>query len=131
MFKKTLVVAAFTAPFLLAPVFAQQPQVQRKVMLPPADLAAPGYQSAMVLVEIPAGSREGRHTHPGEVFGYVLEGSLTLDHEGKPTANYKAGDVFHIDAGKIHEGINNGGSPVKAIATFVVEKGKPLASPAP
>jgi quercetin dioxygenase-like cupin family protein len=131
MFKKTLVVAAFAMPFLLAPVLAQQPTVQRKVMMAPADLVAPGYQSAMVLVEIPAGGREGRHTHPGEVFGYIIEGSLALDHEGKPTSNYKAGEVFHIEAGKVHEGINNGSSPVKIMATFVVEKGKPLASPAP
>jgi quercetin dioxygenase-like cupin family protein len=131
MFKKTLVVAAFAVPFLLAPVLAQQPTVQRKVMMAPADLAAPGYQSAMVLVEIPAGGREGRHTHPGEIFGYVLEGSLTLDNEGKPTTTYKSGDVFHVESGKVHEGINNGGSPAKAIVTFVVEKGKPLASPAP
>jgi quercetin dioxygenase-like cupin family protein len=44
---------------------------------------------------------------------------------------YKAGDSFFIEAGKIHEGINKGTSPVKAVATFVVEKGKPVTSPAP
>jgi quercetin dioxygenase-like cupin family protein len=95
------------------------------------DLPIAGYQLVMAAVEIPAGGREGRHTHPGAVVGYVQEGVITLDYEGKPTMTYKAGDSFFIEAGKIHEGINNGGSPVKLVATFVVEKGKPLTSPAP
>ncbi len=112
------------------PVIAQQPAVQRKVLLT-QDLPIPGYQAVNASVEIPAGGREGRHTHPGSVVVYVAEGTVTLDHEGRPAATYKAGDVFYIEAGKVHEGINNSNAPVKAIATFVVEKGKPLASPAP
>jgi quercetin dioxygenase-like cupin family protein len=85
----------------------------------------------MATVELPAGAREGRHTHPGATLVYVLEGVLTVDQEGKPTTTYKAGDSIYIEAGKIHEGINNGTSPVKVVGAFVVEKGKPLASPAP
>jgi quercetin dioxygenase-like cupin family protein len=56
---------------------------------------------------------------------------LTFDYEGKPTTTYKAGDSFYIEAGKIHEGINKETSPVKAIATFVIEKGKPLTTQVP
>jgi quercetin dioxygenase-like cupin family protein len=112
------------------PATAQQPAVQRKVLLT-QDLPISGYQTVMAAVEIPAGGREGRHTHPGAVVGYVQEGVLTLDHEGKPTATYKAGDAFYIEAGKVHEGINKEGSPVKIVATFVVEKGKPLTTAAP
>ena len=112
------------------PATAQQPTVQRKVLLT-QDLSIPGYQTVMVAVEIPAGGREGRHTHPGAVVGYVQEGVLTLDYEGKPTATYKAGDAFYIEAGKVHEGINQEGSPVKIVAAFVVEKGKPLTTAAP
>jgi quercetin dioxygenase-like cupin family protein len=121
----------FSALSLLAlnPAIAQQPTIQRKVLLT-QDLPIPGYQAVMAAVEIPAGGREGRHTHPGALVVYVQEGVLTLDQEGKPTMTYKAGDSIYVEAGKIHEGINNGTSPVKAIATFVVEKGKPLASPA-
>jgi quercetin dioxygenase-like cupin family protein len=111
------------------PATAQQPNVQRKVLLT-QDLPIPGYQTVMAAVEIPAGGREGRHTHAGAVVGYVQDGVLTLDYEGKPTATYKAGDAFYIEAGKIHEGINKGGSPVKIVATFVVEKGKPLTTAA-
>ena len=62
---------------------------------------------------------------------HVQEGVPTLDYEGKPTMTYKAGDSFFIEAGKIHEGINKETSPVKIVATFVVEKGKPLTTQAP
>jgi quercetin dioxygenase-like cupin family protein len=85
----------------------------------------------MGVTEIPPGGREGRHTHPGALVAYIQEGELTLTMEGNPTMTYKAGDSFFIEAGKIHEGINNGASPVKALAIFVVEKGKPVTSPAP
>jgi len=114
---------------IIVPVISQQPTIQRKVLLT-QDLPIPGYQAVMAAVEIPAGGREGRHTHPGAVVVYIQEGIITFDHEGKPTMTYKAGDSFYIEPGKIHEGINNGTSPVKAVATFVVEKGKPLTSPA-
>jgi len=114
---------------IIVPVISQQPTIQRKVLLT-QDLPIPGYQAVMAAVEIPAGGREGRHTHPGAVVVYIQEGTITFDHEGKPTMTYKAGDSFYIEPGKIHEGINNGTSPVKAVATFVVEKGKPLTSPA-
>jgi quercetin dioxygenase-like cupin family protein len=120
-------VAALSMAMMTVSSPAQQPTVQRKVLLT-QDLAIPGYQTVIASVEIPVGGREGRHTHPGAVVGYVLEGLLTLDSEGKPTMTYKAGDAFYVEAGKIHEGINSGSSPVKAIATFVVEKGKPLTS---
>jgi len=108
-----------------APASAQQPTIQRKVLLT-QDLPIAGYQIVMAAVEIPAGGREGRHTHPGALVVYIQEGALTFDYEGKPTTTYKAGDSFYVEAGKIHEGINKGTSPVKAIAAFVVEKGKPL-----
>jgi quercetin dioxygenase-like cupin family protein len=114
---------------IIVPAIAQQPTIQRKVLLT-QDLPIPGYQAVMAAVEIPAGGREGRHTHPGAVVVYIQEGTITFDHESKPTMTYKAGDSFYIEPGKIHEGINNGTSPVKAVATFVVEKGKPLTSPA-
>ena len=121
-----LVVAAF---FSWGPVAssatAQQPTVTRKVLLQ-QDLAIPGYVAALVAVEIPVGGREGKHTHSGTLVAYVQEGAVTLDYEGKPTVTYKAGDTFYVEQGKIHEGINNGKAPVKVLATFVVEKGKPI-----
>ena len=109
---------------------AQQPTVTRKVLLQ-QDLPIPGFTAALVAVEIPVGGREGRHTHPGTVMVYVQEGALTLDYEGKPTATYKAGQTFSVEPGKTHEGINKGSTPVRAIASFIVEKGKPLTTQAP
>jgi quercetin dioxygenase-like cupin family protein len=116
--------------WMVLPVIAQQPTVQRKVLLT-QDLPIPGYQAVMAAVEIPVGGREGRHMHPGAVLVFVQEGSISVDHEGRANTSYKAGDSIYIEAGKIHEGINVGTVPAKLIATFVVEKGKPLTTPAP
>jgi quercetin dioxygenase-like cupin family protein len=90
------------------------------------DLRAQGQEGVMVVVDIPVGAREGRHTHPAEVFVYVLEGTLRLDIEGKPSTDYKPGQSFFVEAGKVHEGSNGGNTPVKAVAVFVTDKGKPL-----
>jgi quercetin dioxygenase-like cupin family protein len=107
--------------------FAQQPAVERKVLLQ-QDVSVPGYQNVMVAVTIPAGGREGRHTHPGTAVVHVLEGALTLDHDGRPSTTYTAGETLWVEAGTVHEGMNKGTMPVKAIASFVIEKGKPLTS---
>jgi quercetin dioxygenase-like cupin family protein len=108
----------------------QQSAIQRKVLLQ-QDLNFPNLQMVTTLVEIPVGVSEVRHTHPGVLGIYVLEGTLTLVHEGRPTTTYKAGESAHIDAGKIHQGINAGSATVKLVATVVAEKGKPLNTPVP
>jgi quercetin dioxygenase-like cupin family protein len=107
-----------------------QSTIQRKILLQ-QDLNFPNLQMVTTLVEIPVGVREVRHTHPGVLGLYVLDGTMTLVHEGRPDTTYKAGDSMHVDAGKIHLGINAGNVPVKLIATLVAEKGKPLNTPAP
>jgi quercetin dioxygenase-like cupin family protein len=94
------------------------------------DLQAPGMEGVMARVTIPPGATEGRHTHPGEVFAYVMQGTLTLAVEGKPTATLKAGDSFYIAPGVVHEGSNRGKEPVTLVGMFVVEKGKPMTTPA-
>src|SRR4051812_461199 len=106
--------------------FAQAgPQVKRTVLLR-HDAPAPGFEAVLVRVELPAGGREGRHTHPGLLMIHVEEGTLTLENEGKPSTDYKPGDSVVVEAGKIHEGINKGNTPVTAIATFVIPKGATL-----
>lgn len=108
----------------------QGPEIKR-TPLQKHDLKAPGHEGVMALVELPPGAREGRHSHPSaDLLAYVVEGTLTLDVEGKPTATYKAGDSAFIEAGKVHEGINNSKAPVKLIGVFVAEKGKPMTAPA-
>ncbi len=83
----------------------------------------------MAIVELPAGSAEGKHTHLAEVYAFVQEGTISLEIEGKPTVTLKAGDVFHIPPGKVHEAKNNGSVTAKLAAVFVAEKGKPLTTP--
>ena len=112
------------------PVFsAAAPTVVRKVLM--QQDVPNGAQLAVVSVEIPVGGREGRHTHTGPLIVYVQEGALTLDYEGKPTVTYKVGETFFVEAGKIHEGINNGTVPIKALASFVTPKGAPLTTQVP
>jgi quercetin dioxygenase-like cupin family protein len=60
------------------------------------------------------------------VFAFVLEGTILLENEGNPTATLKAGDVFHVAPGKVHQATNNGSVTAKLAAVFVAEKGKAL-----
>jgi quercetin dioxygenase-like cupin family protein len=106
----------------------QQPAIQRKPLLQ-RDSTIPGYDLAMTIVEIPAGVSEVRHTHPGPLAVYVAEGELILEHEGRPSTTYKAGESVLVEAGKIHQGINRGTVTVKLITTLVAEKGKPANTP--
>jgi quercetin dioxygenase-like cupin family protein len=106
------------------------PSVKRTVLLK-QDMTIAGKEAVMALVELPPGAKEGRHTHPAEVYGYVLEGTITLEVEGQPAKDFKAGDVFTIAPGKIHEGSNKGSTPARVSAVFVAEKGKPLTTQVP
>ena len=103
--------------------------IARKVLL--KQEGPPGYQTVLTSVEIPVGVSEIRHTHPGMLVVYVIEGTLALESEGRPRTTYKSGDSFCVEAGKVHQGINTGTVPVKIAATLVAEKGKPLSAPAP
>jgi quercetin dioxygenase-like cupin family protein len=121
------VVAVGIAAAFIAVSSASQAQIgiEREILLK-QDLAIPGYETVLVAVTIAVGGREGRHTHPGTLVGRLLEGELTIDLQGKPTRVLKAGDSILIEPGQVHEGINTGSVPVKALVTFIVEKGKPL-----
>jgi len=79
-----------------------------------------------VRVEIDPGTASPRHTHPGEEIIYVLEGTLEYEVEGKPPVTLKAGDVLFIPAGTIHAAKNVGTGRGAELATYIVEKGKPL-----
>jgi quercetin dioxygenase-like cupin family protein len=101
------------------------PYVKRTILLK-QDMTIPGREAVMALVELPPGGKEGRHTHPAEVYGFVQEGTITLEVQGQPTRTLKAGDVFSIPPETIHEGTNNGTVTARLSAVFVAEKGKPL-----
>lgn len=105
------------------------PAIKRNILLR-QDLSIPDREGVMALVELPPGAAEGPHTHPADVFVFVLEGAITLENEDAQTATFKAGDVFRIFPGKVHQAINNGSTPAKLAAVFVTEKGKPLTTQA-
>ena len=69
---------------LTSAAYAQQAGIQRKSLL--QQDGPPGYQTIVNTLEFAPGAREVRHTHPGPLSGYVMEGTLTLEHEGRPTA---------------------------------------------
>ena len=79
--------------------------------------------------EFQPGAESGKHFHPGEEFGYLLEGTLELTLDGKPPVVVKAGDPIFIPAGTVHNAKNVGKTTAKVLATYVLEKGKPLATP--
>jgi quercetin dioxygenase-like cupin family protein len=104
---------------------AQQAGIKR-TDLQRHDLSVPGREAVQVRVDFDPGAAFGRHTHPGEEIIYVLEGSLEYQIEGKAPTTLKAGDVLFIPAGTIHAAKNVGRVTASELATYVVEKGKPL-----
>jgi len=122
-------VVAFGIAGALALGAQQPPQVKRNIVLK-QDMSIPDREAVMALVELPPGTAEGKHTHPAELYAFVLEGTVSLEIEGKPTVTLKAGDVFNIPPGKVHQAINNGSVTAKSAAVFIAEKGKPLTTPA-
>jgi len=104
---------------------AQQPGGKR-TDLQRHDLSVSGREVVQARVELDPGVASGKHWHPGEEIIYVLEGSLEYQVEGKPPVTLKAGDVLFIPAGTIHAAKNVGSGNGAELATYVVEKGKPL-----
>ena len=90
-----------------------------------------GYNTITDLAEIQPGGSAGRHTDPGIETGYVLEGEADLIMDGKPDQHLKAGDSYLIPAGVVHDACSTSGSVGKALAVYIVEKGKALATPNP
>jgi len=90
------------------------------------DLSAPGREVVQVRVDIEAGVEYPKHMHPGEEIVYVLEGSLEYRVEGKPAVTLKDGDVLFIPAGTLHSVKNVGSSRGSELATYIVEKRRPL-----
>ncbi|MCO5129509.1 MAG: cupin domain-containing protein [Xanthobacteraceae bacterium] len=89
-----------------------------------------GYVTVTGLAELPPGAAAGRHTHPGIETGYVLDGELTLEIDGQPAKLLKPGDSYQIPAGAVHDAKVHGDKSMKVLGVYVVDKTKPLASPA-
>jgi quercetin dioxygenase-like cupin family protein len=88
------------------------------------------YVTITALVEIDPGTAVARHTHPGIETVYVLDGELELAVKGSPARKLKTGDSFHV-LREVPHSARNGDKPARLLVTYVVDKDKPLASPAP
>jgi quercetin dioxygenase-like cupin family protein len=111
---------------LAAPVTeAQQPGITRSDVVR-HDLGVPGREVIQVRVDFAPGVAFGRHSHPGAEVAYVLEGTLEYQLDGEPPVKLKAGEALFIPAGTIHAAKNVGTGNAAELATYIVEKGKPL-----
>jgi quercetin dioxygenase-like cupin family protein len=90
------------------------------------DLSTPGREVIQVRVDLAPGVAFPPHSHPGEEIAYVIEGLLEYRLEGKPPVTLQAGEVLFIPAGTIHSAKNVGSGNASELATYIVEKGKPL-----
>jgi quercetin dioxygenase-like cupin family protein len=108
---------------------ATTPGVTRKI-LSQTDGPMPGYVTIIAEADIEPGIMVARHTHPGVESSYVIEGNLELPVQGQPTRMVKAGDSFQIPPHTPHAGGKPSDGKVRVSSTYVVEKDKPLASPA-
>jgi quercetin dioxygenase-like cupin family protein len=124
---RIMAVAALVAASGLALHIAQaQLPATKRIDLQQHDLSVPGREAVQVIVEVLPGMTSPRHTHPGEEIIYVLEGLLEYQVDGKPPVTLKPGDVLFIPAGTIHAARNVGTGRGAELATYILEKGKPL-----
>ena len=107
---------------------AQAPGIKR-TLLQRIDLGN-GMEVVLGLAEIAPGGSVGRHTHFGIETGYALAGQSSLEVEGEAPRLLSPGDSYAIASGKVHDAKVVGDAPAKVLAVYVVEKGKPLATPA-
>lgn len=111
--------------FMLHAALAQQSGVTR-TDLQRHDLSAAGHEVIQVRVALAPGVAFPKHSHPGEEVIYVTEGLLEYQVEDRPPVTLKAGDVLFIPARTVHSARNPGSEPGAELATYIVEKGKPL-----
>jgi len=126
--KKSVIAAVLAASTLTGVVIAQQAGFTRVPIQTLDNTSIPGRVVVQARAEFDSGIAVGRHTHPGEEVSYLLEGQLELRVDGQPPKIIKAGEGFSIPAGVIHDATSMG--KTKVLATYIVEKGKPVATPA-
>ena len=124
---RILVVAMLTAASVFVPqaVQAQQAGIKR-TDVQRHDLDVPGREVIQVRVDFAPGAAFGKHSHPGAEIAYVLEGTLEYQLEGQSPITLEAGEALFISAGTIHAARNVGSGNAAELATYIVEKGKPL-----
>lgn len=104
---------------------APQPGIKRD-LLQQHELSIPGREVLQVRVAFAPGAEFPEHSHPGEEIAYVIEGSLEYQLAGRPPVVLMTGEALFIPAGTIHAARNAGNGDAAELATYIVEKGKPL-----
>jgi quercetin dioxygenase-like cupin family protein len=134
---KTSIIVAVAALAIGGVAFAQNqmaPVTQtaglKRIPLQKFDVPPGERETVQAIAEIAPNTDVARHTHPGPEVDYILEGDLTLTVGNEPPKTYKAGDGFYVAQGTPHAA-KSGPNGAKVLATYIVEKGKPLATPAP
>jgi quercetin dioxygenase-like cupin family protein len=112
-----------------APAAINQTQNIKRIPLQRFDVPGTAYETVIGIAEIAPNVAIGRHTHPGPESGYLIEGGFELLVDGEQPRELKAGDSYVVPPNTLHDA-KTGAAGAKVIATYVVEKGKPLASPA-
>jgi quercetin dioxygenase-like cupin family protein len=108
-----------------------KPQPQRAVLERHDQAGVPGKEIVVGTATFPPGSVVGFHVHPGDEAGYIVKGTVILKTRGKPDKPLKAGDSFFNPRGAVHSVVATEGSEAMVLSTWIVDKGKPLATPVP
>ena len=116
---------SFLALIITSTASAQQSGIKR-TDLQRYDLSVPGYETVQARIDFEAHTAFGKHSHPGEEVIYVLDGVLEYEIEGQSPVTLKAGEVLFIPAGVVHSARNNSHAKASELATYIVEKGKPV-----
>jgi quercetin dioxygenase-like cupin family protein len=125
--RMAVVAAVIVVSGLVFHVARAQQAGTRRIDLQRHDLSVQGREVVQTIVELDPGVTSSRHTHPGEEIVYVLDGApLEYELQGKTPVTLKPGDVLFIPAGTIHAAKNVGNRKGAELATYIVEKGKPL-----
>jgi quercetin dioxygenase-like cupin family protein len=134
MLKSIAAVLSVATLALSLSVAAQQPAAPAAIKRTPLQKVdvpgSPNMETITGIAEIMPNVNIGRHTHAGVETGYVIEGAITLLVDGKQPLSLKPGDSYQVPVNAIHDA-KSGESGAKILAVYIVEKGKPLASPAP
>jgi len=126
----SLAIAVVAGSWGMQQLSAQQPPPGfKRVVLLQHDMATPGREMVVARGEFAPGAMVPKHTHPGDESSYVLQGEVQLMVEGSPPKVAKAGEMFFVPAGTVHSAKNVGTAQALVLSTYVVEKGKPLATP--
>ena len=108
-----------------------QPQPQRKVLERHDQSGVPGKEVVIGTARLPAGTSIGFHDHPGDEAGYIIKGSVIWKVRGQPDKTLKAGDSFFNPRGSVHSVVSADSGMSLVISTWIVDKGKPMATPVP